>query len=79
LNCQSANRSGSPLDQAFVYIQTAAEQFRRRPIDQFLATTGGYFVGNGINAGELLVIKGGEMFLSKEFKGKFRMRVINHR
>ena len=67
------------MDQAFVYIQTAAEQFRRRTIEQFLATTGGYFVGNGINAGELLLITGGKMFLSEEFKGKFRMRMINRR
>lgn len=58
------------MDQAFVYIKTAAEQFSRRTIDQYSATTSGYFVGNGINAGEQLVITGGQMLLSEEFRGQ---------
>jgi hypothetical protein len=58
------------LDQAFVYIKTGAEQFGRRTIDQYSATTGGYFVSSGINAGEQLVITGGQMLLSEEFRGQ---------
>lgn len=58
------------LDQAFVYIKTAAEQFSRRTIEQYSATSGGYFVGNGINAGEQLVVTGGQMLLSEEFRGQ---------
>lgn len=58
------------LDQAFVYIKTAEEQFSRRTIDQYSATTGGYFVGNGIKAGEQLVVTGGQMLLSEEFRGQ---------
>ncbi|MDP1772101.1 MAG: hypothetical protein Q8L15_07430 [Methylobacter sp.] len=58
------------LDQAFVYIKTADEQFSRRTIDQYSATTGGYFVGNGIKAGEQLVVTGGQMLLSEEFRGQ---------
>ncbi len=58
------------MDQAFVYIKTAEEQFSRRTIDQFSATSGGYFVGNGINVGEQLVVTGGQMLLSEEFRGQ---------
>jgi hypothetical protein len=58
------------LDQAFVYVKTAEEQFSRRTIDKFSATNGGYFVGNGINAGEQLVVTGGQMLLSEEFRGQ---------
>lgn len=58
------------LDQAFVYVQIAPEQFRRRTIDQFSVTADGYFVGNDLNAGELLVIIGAQMLLSEEFKGQ---------
>jgi len=76
---QGENRSGVVIpksalvwymDQAFVYIKTAAEQFSRRTIDQYSATNGGYFVGSGINAGEELVITGGQMLLSEEFRGQ---------
>jgi len=58
------------LDQAFVYIKTAAEQFSRRTIDSYSATSGGYFVGSGISAGEQLVVTGGQMLLSEELKGQ---------
>ncbi|MDP1663684.1 MAG: hypothetical protein Q8L79_01050 [Methylobacter sp.] len=76
---QSENRSGVIIpksalvwymDQAFVYIKTDAEQFTRRTIDQYSATNGGYFVGSGINAGEQLVVTGGQMLLSEEFRGQ---------
>ncbi len=58
------------MDQAFVYIKTAAEQFSRRTIDQYSATVGGYFVGSGLNAGEQLVVIGGQMLLSEELRGQ---------
>jgi hypothetical protein len=76
---QGENRSGVVIpksaliwymDQAFVYIKTAEDQFSRRPIDYYSATTGGYFVGSGINAGEQLVVTGGQMLLSEEFRGQ---------
>jgi len=76
---QGENRSGVVIpksalvwymDQAFVYIKTAAEQFSRRTIDQYSATNGGYFVGSGISAGEQLVVTGGQMLLSEEFRGQ---------
>ncbi|WP_292432136.1 hypothetical protein [Methylobacter sp.] len=58
------------MDQAFVYIKTDAEHFSRRTIDQYSATADGYFVGGGINAGEQLVVIGGQMLLSEELKGQ---------
>lgn len=58
------------MDQAFVYIKTAEEQFSRRAIEQYSATTGGYFIDNGINVGEQLVVTGGQMLLSEEFRGQ---------
>ncbi|MGZ4954187.1 MAG: efflux RND transporter periplasmic adaptor subunit [Methylobacter sp.] len=76
---QNENRSGVIIpksalvwymDQAFVYIKTDAEQFSRRAIDQYSATADGYFVGNGINAGEQLVVTGGQMLLSEELRGQ---------
>jgi hypothetical protein len=58
------------MDQAFVYIKTAEEQFSRRPIEHYSATAGGYFVGSGLSSGEQLVVTGGQMLLSEEFRGQ---------
>lgn len=58
------------MDQAFVYIKTAEEQFSRRAIDLYTATANGYFVGNGLNADEELVATGGQMLLSEELRGQ---------
>jgi hypothetical protein len=58
------------MDQAFVYIKTAEEQFSRRAIEQYSATSGGYFIGSGISEGEQLVVTGGQMLLSEEFRGQ---------
>jgi hypothetical protein len=58
------------LDQAFVYVQISPEHFHRRTIDLLSATTDGYFVSNGLDAGELLVITGAQMLLSEELKGQ---------
>lgn len=58
------------MDQAFVYVKTAEEQFSRRPIEHYSPTAGGYFVASGLNAGEQLVVTGGQMLLSEEFRGQ---------
>jgi hypothetical protein len=58
------------LDQAFVYVKNASEHFSRRNIEQLLPVADGYFVKNGLNAGDQLVITGGQMLLSEEFKGQ---------
>ncbi|MGZ5526903.1 MAG: efflux RND transporter periplasmic adaptor subunit [Methylomonas sp.] len=76
---QGENRSGVVIpksaliwhmDQAFVYVKTAEEQFSRRPIGHYSATAGGYFVGSGLSEGEQLVVTGGQMLLSEEFRGQ---------
>ncbi len=53
-----------------MYIKTDADKFSRRNIDNFSATTGGYFISNGLNPGEQLVVTGGQMLLSEEFRGQ---------
>ncbi len=58
------------LNQAYVYIKTDADKFSRRNIDNFSPTTGGYFISNGLNPGEQLVVTGGQMLLSEEFRGQ---------
>jgi hypothetical protein len=58
------------LDQAFVYVKIAREHFSRRNIEQLLPVADGYFVKNGLDAGDQLVITGGQMLLSEEFKGQ---------
>jgi hypothetical protein len=58
------------LDQAFVYVKSASEQFSRRNIEKLLPAADGYFVKNGLDAGDQLVITGGQMLLSEEFKGQ---------
>jgi hypothetical protein len=58
------------MNQAFVYIKTDADKFSRRNIDNFSATTDGYFINNELNPGEQLVVTGGQMLLSEEFRGQ---------
>ena len=58
------------MDQAYVYIQTATEQFVRRSLNQYLLTAKGYFVTDNIQAGEQLVVTGGQMLLSEELRGQ---------
>ncbi len=58
------------MDQAFVYIKTGEEGFYRRKINQFSATTGGYFIPDDINPGEKIVVTGGQMLLSEELRGQ---------
>ncbi|MFU8789013.1 MAG: hypothetical protein ACNA7G_08285 [Methylobacter sp.] len=58
------------LDQAFVYVKTAAEQFSRRALGSFSVAADGYFVAEGIHEGEQVVVIGGQMLLSEELKGQ---------
>ncbi|MDD5409939.1 MAG: hypothetical protein PHF31_00755 [Methylobacter sp.] len=58
------------MNQAYVYIKTDADKFSRRNIDNFSATTGGYFINSGLSPGEQLVVTGGQMLLSEEFRGQ---------
>jgi hypothetical protein len=58
------------LGQAFVYIKTGPEHFNRRAIQTFDEAQNGYFISQGLEAGEEIVITGSQMLLSEEFKAQ---------
>lgn len=58
------------LGQAFVYVKTAPEHFQRLAINELIDTHAGYFVPNGLHAGQELVVSGAQMLLSEEFKSQ---------
>lgn len=58
------------MGQAFVYLKTSQESFIRRMIDQYSATSEGYFIPATINPGEQIVTTGGQMLLSEELRGQ---------
>jgi hypothetical protein len=58
------------MDQVYVYIKAAKDTYTRRLIKAFLFTPDGYFVKDDINAGEEVVITGGQMLLSEELRGQ---------
>ena len=51
----------------WVYIETAAGQFQRRPLDQ-VRDAQGWFQTRGFRAGEKVVVRGGELLLSQEMQ-----------
>lgn len=58
------------LGQSFVYVKTAPEHFQRLTINEFIDTDAGYFVTDGLHAGQKLVVSGAQMLLSEEFKSQ---------
>jgi hypothetical protein len=58
------------MDQAFVYVKTAADTFSRRPIGNYTSLPGGYFVRDALKPGEEIVTVGGQMLLSHEFRAQ---------
>lgn len=58
------------MGQSFVYLKIAEETFTRRIVDQYSATSEGYFIPGAINPGEQIVITGGQMLLSEELRGQ---------
>ncbi|HWF19068.1 MAG TPA: hypothetical protein VG754_07360 [Verrucomicrobiae bacterium] len=56
---------------AWVYAQTADEQFTRKEIALDHPVEGGWFVTEGVAAGDKLVIAGAQTLLSEELKGAF--------
>jgi hypothetical protein len=58
------------LDQAFVYLKIDQETFIRRVIDQYSATSEGYFISDVITPGDQIVTTGGQMLLSEELRGQ---------
>jgi len=60
------------LDQAFVYVKSAAGKFSKRVINGYTATPEGYFVSDGLEAGEQVVVIGGQLLLSEELRGQLQ-------
>jgi hypothetical protein len=56
---------------AWVYAQTADEQFTRKEIALDHPVEGGWFVTEGVAAGDKLVVAGAQTLLSEELKGAF--------
>lgn len=57
------------LDQAVVYVKNN-DKFNRRAINHYTLTNDGYFVSEGLNADEELVITGGQQLLSEQMRGQ---------
>lgn len=58
------------FDQAFVYVKADENTFKRRVITHYTATADGYFVSEGLQEGEQVVVTGGQLLLSEELRGK---------
>jgi ribosomal protein L35 len=58
------------MGQSFVYLKIAEETFSRRLVDQYSATSEGYFIPDAINPGEQIVTTGGQMLLAEELRGQ---------
>lgn len=54
--------------QPWVYIETAAGHYVRRPLSQDTRDATGWFQTSGFHAGERVVVRGGELLLSQELK-----------
>jgi len=53
---------------SWVYIQVEEDLYQRRPLGSSLITSGGFFSHTDFKVGESLVIRGGQMLLSEEFR-----------
>jgi hypothetical protein len=58
------------LDQAYVYCKIGKENFSRRLLRSIAATSDGYFVTEGMESGDEIVITGGQLLLSEELKNQ---------
>jgi len=56
--------------QVFVYEQTGPEEFTRRAVTLEQPLAGGWFIQNGLTAGNSIVISGAQVLLSEELKGQ---------
>ena len=57
------------LNQAFVYVKTDVNNFSRRVITNYATTADGYFVSEGLEPGEQVVVIGAQLLLSDELRG----------
>lgn len=54
--------------QPWVYVQTAAGHYQRRPLSVAARNASGWFETAGFRAGERVVVRGGELLLSQELQ-----------
>ena len=72
---QAAERNGVTIPtaavlwyagQPWVYVQTAADSFQRRPLALNARQASGWFLASGFQPGERVVVRGAELLLSQE-------------
>ena len=54
----------------WVYVQSKADRFTRRPVSTDRPVQAGYIVTRGFESGDKLVVTGAQTLLSEEFKSK---------
>lgn len=54
--------------QAWAYVQSAPDRFARMPVAQSEPADGGFFVRQGIKAGDRVVVSGAQLLLSEELR-----------
>jgi len=58
---------------AWVYVESGADQFMRQGISTDQPTGKGWFVGEGLKAGERVVVTGAVLLLSEEMKSQIQI------
>jgi hypothetical protein len=58
------------MDQAFVYLKIDDDKFTRRAVNNYAATTSGYFINHTLKPDEQIVTIGAEMLLSEELRSQ---------
>jgi hypothetical protein len=58
--------------EAWVYVQTGASEFTRRPIPASFPVAGGVFVAKSLSPGQRIVRAGAQALLSEEFRSQIR-------
>jgi membrane fusion protein, multidrug efflux system len=56
--------------QMFVYVQSDQENFQRREVDPNHPLENGWFIANGLSAGDMVVVAGAQQLLSEELKSQ---------
>ncbi|MEQ1529536.1 MAG: hypothetical protein ABL925_09480, partial [Methylococcales bacterium] len=58
------------MNQACVYVKTAADTFVRQALTDYKVSNEGYFVGSGLQADQQIVSNGAQLLLSEEIRGQ---------
>lgn len=57
-------------DRPWVYLQTEADRFVRKPLPPYEENDDGWFVAEGLAAGDRVVVSGAQMLFSEEFRAR---------